>query len=141
MSAGAVVSDPQPASASHADPAGVADGGAAAFVLVVGRDVPDAGMQALGCTRRGAGELNPQDGGVSDVAQVRPVGLDVAKQALDPGLIGRGAGRERGWTTCQALRRVHDSTRTRCVRSAWFVHAQPFVSVNRWSVSEADVDD
>ena len=41
---------------------------------------------------RTRGELGAQHGRVADLVQVRPVGLDVAEQALDPGLIGRGAG-------------------------------------------------
>jgi hypothetical protein len=34
--------------------------------------------------------------GVADPVQVRPVGLDVAEQALDPGLIGRRSGPAEG---------------------------------------------
>jgi hypothetical protein len=70
----------------------LAASGAAALVLVVGGDVADAGVQADGVVLDADdGEFGAQDGGVADRVQVRPVGLDVAAEALDPGLVGRGA--------------------------------------------------
>src|SRR3954451_10257162 len=89
----AVVSDPQPAGTLEPGAAGGADRGPAAFVLVAGGHVADACVQALGVVLMAyAGQLGAQDGGVADLVQVRPVGLDVAEQALDPGLVGGGAG-------------------------------------------------
>jgi len=37
------------------------------------------------------GQLGSQHGGVVDAEQVGPLGLDVAEQGLDPGLVGRGS--------------------------------------------------
>jgi len=72
--------------------AGLADLGAAALVFVVGSDVADAGVQPHGVVLDAhAVERGAQDGGVGDVVEVGPVGLDVAEEALDPRLVGRGA--------------------------------------------------
>ena len=63
----AVVGDPQPAGAVETGSAGVADRGAAAFVFVVGGDVADPGVQALGVVLvADRGELGSEDGGVAD---------------------------------------------------------------------------
>ncbi len=73
-----MVSDSGPAGVSEAAFAGGADAGAAAVVFVGGGDVPDAGVQpdrvVLVADDR---ELGPQDGGVADAVEVRPVGLGV----------------------------------------------------------------
>jgi hypothetical protein len=63
------------------------------MVLVVGGDVADAGVQPHGVVLLADmvefdGELTR----ITDLLQVRPLGLDVAEQRLDPGLVGRGAG-------------------------------------------------
>ena len=59
--------------------AGGADARSAAFVLVVGGDVPDAGVQP---NRVGPvsddGELGAQHLRIADAVQLRPVGFDVA---------------------------------------------------------------
>src|SRR5689334_17035545 len=78
---------PEPASASGSD------AGAAAAVLVVGGDVAGPGVEAHGVVVvADDGELGAEGVGVADAVQVRPVGLDVTEQALDPGLVSRGAG-------------------------------------------------
>src|SRR5438132_6107869 len=83
-----MVGDPRPAGVSEASAAGGADPGAAALVLVVRGDVPDPGVQPDGVVLvADVGELGPQGGRVADPVEVRPVGLDMAEQALDPGLI------------------------------------------------------
>ena len=66
---------------------------ASSFVFVVGGDVADPGVQpdrvvVLADDR----ELGAQGGGVADGEQMGVLGLDVAEQRLDPGLVGRGAG-------------------------------------------------
>jgi hypothetical protein len=38
------------------------------------------------------GELGVEEGGVGDLFEVGPLGLDVPEEALDPGLVGRGVG-------------------------------------------------
>jgi hypothetical protein len=43
------------------------------------------------------GELGAQHRRIPDGQQVRPFGLDIAEQRLDPGLVGRGAGRPKCW--------------------------------------------
>jgi hypothetical protein len=88
-----MVCDPGPAGVSESAFAGGADAWAAAVVLVGGGDVADPGVQPGRVVLvADDGELGPQDGGVADAVEVRPVGLDVAEQALDPGLIGRRSG-------------------------------------------------
>ena len=63
---------------------------AASFVLVVGGDVADAGVQPAGVVvHLDDGQLGSEDGGVGDGHQVRVVVLDGLVQRLDPGLIGR----------------------------------------------------
>src|SRR5579863_4116140 len=72
---------------------GLADGGTAPFVLVVGRHVADAGMEADPVPSRADDvELLAQHLDVGDRLQVRVLGFQVSVEALDPGLIGRGAG-------------------------------------------------
>ncbi len=86
-----MVSDALAAGTHEADAAGATDRRAAAFVLVIRGDVADAGVQADGVVLDAHhGELGAQDGGVIDGVEVWPVGLDVAEEALDPGLVGRG---------------------------------------------------
>ena len=86
MALHAMVSDALSAGAVQADAAGAADRGAAAFVLVVGCDVADAGVQPHGVVLDAYhGELGAQNGGVGDRVEVWPVGLDVAEETLDPG--------------------------------------------------------
>jgi len=88
-----MVSDALAARAHEADAAGATDRGSAAFVLVVGGYVADAGMQAHGVVLDAHElKLGPEDGGVVDLVEVWPVGLDVAEEAFDPGLVGWGAG-------------------------------------------------
>ena len=88
-----MVCDAGPAGVSESAFAGGADPWAAAVVLVVGGDVPDPGVQPDGVVLvADDGELGPEDGGVADAVEVRPVGLDVGEQALDPGLVGGCSG-------------------------------------------------
>ena len=63
------------------------------FVFVVGGDVADAGVQPEPVVFR-ADAVQPGDerAGIADAFQVRPLGLDVAEQGLDPGLVGRLTG-------------------------------------------------
>jgi hypothetical protein len=73
--------------------AGLADSFAATFVLVVGGDVADPGVQPDGVVvLADDGQLGTQGGGVADGEQVRLFDLEVPVQRLDPGLVGRGAG-------------------------------------------------
>ena len=70
-----------------------ADAGPAAVVLVVGGDVADRGVQPVVLySPRIAGELGVEGGGVGDAGEVRPVALQMAEEALDVRLVGRGAG-------------------------------------------------
>ena len=93
MALHAMVSDALSVGAVQAGAAGAADRGAAAFVLVGGCDVADAGVQPHGVVLDAYhGELGAQNGGVGDRDEVWPVGLDVAEETLDPGLVSRGAG-------------------------------------------------
>lgn len=72
---------------------GLADRWAAALVLVVRGHIPDPFVEANRVVLRPNDcELGPQYGWVADRKQVRPLGLDVSEQGLDPGLVGRGAG-------------------------------------------------
>src|SRR3954468_18031804 len=88
-----MVRDPGAAGAVQARSAGPTDLRSAAFMLVVGRDVADPGVQPDGVVFDAhAGELGAQLAGVADVVQVRPLGLEVAEEALDPGLIRRRPG-------------------------------------------------
>jgi hypothetical protein len=69
--------------------AGLADRRATTLVLVVGRHLADPGVQphpvvALPNQR----EFGAQHRRVADLVGVRPFGLDVAEQRLDPGLVG-----------------------------------------------------
>ena len=89
-----MVSDALSAGAHEPDAAGAADLRAAAFVLVIRGDVADAGMQPDGVVLDAHElKLGAQDGRVGDRVEVWPVGLDVAEEALDPGLVGRGVRR------------------------------------------------
>src|SRR5215207_2168843 len=73
--------------------ASLADRRTTALVLVVGRHIADPGVQPHAVvTLADHAELGAQHGRVADGQQVRPLGLDVAEQRLDPGLVGRGAG-------------------------------------------------
>ena len=79
--------EPQPLAAGGADPL------AASFVFVVGSDVSDRGVQPDRVVfDADPSEFGSEDGGVPDAVQVRPFGLDVPEEALDPRLVGRGAG-------------------------------------------------
>jgi hypothetical protein len=72
---------------------GFADGLPSSLVFVVGCDVADAGVESNGIPMlAGDGEFGEQGGGVLDGEQVRELGLEVAVEALDPGLIGRLSG-------------------------------------------------
>jgi len=72
--------------------AGLADGFASTVVLVVGGDVADPGVQPLGVVLlSGVVEFEGEFARVTDLLQVRPLGLDVSEQRLDPGLVGRRA--------------------------------------------------
>src|SRR4051812_13708243 len=93
LALGSVVGDSESAGAVQPGAAGGADRGGAALVLVVG----GGGAGPRGPAPRvvlgtAAGRLGCEGRGVADLVQVWPIGLDVAEQALDPGLIGRGAG-------------------------------------------------
>ena len=89
----AMVRDPLAAGTHEPDAPCAADLGAAAFVLVIGGDVSDRGVQADRVVLDADdGELGAKHCGVGDRVEVWPVGLDVAEQALDPCLVGRGAG-------------------------------------------------
>jgi hypothetical protein len=69
------------------------DGVAAAVVFVVGGDVADAGVQSGAVVGAAdAVELGVEHGWVGDLFEVRPLAFDVAEEALDPGLVGRGVG-------------------------------------------------
>jgi len=62
-------------------------------VFVVGGDVADPGVQAQGVVAvLDEGELGLEYAGVGDLLQVRVLGLGVAEEGLDPGLVGGGAG-------------------------------------------------
>lgn len=79
-----IVLDALGACAGHAGGAGAADLGAAAVVLVGGRDVADRGVQPHGVVvAADAGELCVERAGVGDAGEVRPVALEVAEEALD----------------------------------------------------------
>jgi hypothetical protein len=70
-----------------------ADGFTSSLVFVVGGDVADPLMEPDAVVvGSGDGEFGTQGGGVADREQVRVLGLDVAVEAFDPGLVGRGAG-------------------------------------------------
>jgi len=70
-----------------------ADGLPSSLVFVVGRDVSDPGMQPDRIPElAGDGEFGAQSGGVLDGEQVGELGLEMAVEALDPGLIGRLSG-------------------------------------------------
>jgi hypothetical protein len=72
--------------------AGLSDRRTATLVLVVGGDVADPGVQANRVELVAhSSQLGLEHGGVVDAIQVRPFGLDVAEEALDPGLVRRGA--------------------------------------------------
>ncbi len=93
MALQAMVCDALAAGAHEPDASCATDLRTAAFVLVVGRDVADAGVQPDGVVLDAYdGELGAQDRWVGDRVEVWPVGLDVAEEALDPGLVGRGVG-------------------------------------------------
>ena len=67
------------------------DGVAVAVVFVGGGDVADGGVHPEGVVLGpDAVELSFEVAGVGDLLQVRPLGLDVAEQGLDPGLVGGG---------------------------------------------------
>lgn len=73
--------------------AGLADGVATPFVLVVGSDISDALVEPNGVVVAAHPfELGGKYGGVADGEQVRVLGLDVTPQRLDPSLVGRGVG-------------------------------------------------
>jgi len=60
-------------------------------VFVLGGDVADPGVQAQGVVAvLDEGELGLEYAGVGDLLQVRVLGLGVAEEGLDPGLVGRG---------------------------------------------------
>jgi hypothetical protein len=64
----------------------LADRLAVAVVFVVGGEVADAGVQAHGVVLDSdVVEFDGEFAGVADLLQLRPVGLDVAEQRLDPG--------------------------------------------------------
>lgn len=88
-----MVGEPSEAGGFQARLACFADGLAPPLVLVVGRDVADAGMQAdrvvVGADD---GQLGTQDRGVGDGEQMRVLGFDVAEERLDPRLVGRLSG-------------------------------------------------
>src|SRR5450755_3910089 len=70
-----------------------ADLGAAAFVLVVGGDVADAGVQADRVVLAPCGlQFAREIGRVAQRLEVGPVVLDVTPEAFDVRLIGRRAG-------------------------------------------------
>src|SRR5487761_1113982 len=77
----------------QSDPAGGADGLASAGVLVVWSDKADRLVETNGVICQAHPfELGGEDGGVGEGEQVGVLGLDVAPQRLDPGLVGRGVG-------------------------------------------------
>lgn len=66
---------------------------AAAGVFVVGDDVADAVVEAHGVVVAAcSAQLGVEHGGVADLFEVGPFGLDVPEQRFDPGLVGGGAG-------------------------------------------------
>ena len=66
---------------------------AAAVVLVVGGDVADALVEPDGVVVLAQPvQLGLEVAGIGDLLQVRVLGLGVAEEGLDPGLVGRGAG-------------------------------------------------
>jgi len=100
---GLTVVDPGLAGGEQAVASGLAQGVAAAMVLVVGGDVADAGVQPDGVVLLADRvQLQCQLGGVVDLLQVRPVGLDVPEQTLVPGLVGGVPGRPKRCMIAQA---------------------------------------
>ena len=88
-----MVSDAGPAGVSEPASAGSSDAWAAAVVLVGWGDVADPGVQPDGVVLVADDrQLGAEDLRVADAVEVWPLGFDVAEQALDPGLVGRGAG-------------------------------------------------
>lgn len=77
----------------EACPAGVADGLAAAVVLVVGGDVADAFVESdLVVVGPEPVELGFEAAGVGDLVQVGPFAVEVSEERLDPGLVVGGGG-------------------------------------------------
>ena len=71
----------------------LADGVASSGVFVVGGDISDAGVEADGVVvAAGASQLGFEGGRVVDRFEVGVLGFDVPEEALDPGLVSRGAG-------------------------------------------------
>jgi hypothetical protein len=61
-------------------------------MLVVGTDISDAGMKPRPvAVRADDGQLGSQHLGILDGHQVGMLGLQVAEERLDPGLVGRRA--------------------------------------------------
>src|SRR3979490_3237458 len=88
-----MVSDAGPAGVSESALTGSSDPWAAAVVLVGWGDVADPGVESHGVVLVADDrQLGPEDFRVTDPVEVWPLGFDVAEQALDPGLVGRGAG-------------------------------------------------
>lgn len=86
-----VVGKPVLSGSSQAVLVGLADGLAATGVLVVGCDVADAGVQTGGVVLGAHSiELGPQDDGIGDGQQVRPLVLERAVEGLDPRSAGPG---------------------------------------------------
>ena len=78
------------ASAVQPVAAGLADGLAAAGVLVVGGHVPDRLVESNRIVFHSHSfQFDINCGGIGDGLQVRPLAFEVAEERLDPGLIGR----------------------------------------------------
>jgi hypothetical protein len=100
---GSTVCHPRLSCRGEAVAAGLADGVAAAVVFVVGGDVADAGVQPDGVVLGlDAVVFEGELAGVAGLLRVRPVGLDVSEQRLDPGLVGGVPGRPKRCMIAQA---------------------------------------
>lgn len=85
----AMVSEALVAGSPEALDARLTDGFAAALVLVVRSDIPDGlGKPHPVVLAPYAVQLRDEHGRVGDLLEMRPLGLDVPKEALDPGLVG-----------------------------------------------------
>ena len=94
-----MVGDALSAGSGEAVASGGSDGVSKAAVFLVGGDVADAGVQSDGVVALSLDfEFGAEHVDVVDEFEVGLFGLEVAEQALDPGLVGGGcrAGRS-GW--------------------------------------------
>jgi hypothetical protein len=83
-----MIGEPPQPGGLQAGLSGLADASSAPLVLVVGSDIADPGMESYPIpVRLQMVEFGPQHGRVPDRFQVRMLGLQVAEEALDPGLI------------------------------------------------------